>query len=97
MKRLVWSGLGFGEAETSGSAAFGDDAEAIVLEVSDAIAAFLDTLHLSVEALGEAVGFGESPHGGDLGQLGAEGRCEDEHGRELALLEKRQKAQQHPQ
>ena len=71
MKRLVWSGLGFGEAETSGSAVFGDDSEAIVLEVSDAIAASLDTLHLSVEALGEAVGFGKSPHGGDLGQLAA--------------------------
>ena len=94
---MMWIGLGFGEAEMHGPAALGDDAEAIASEVSEAIAASLDTLHLSAEALGDAVGFGKSPHGGDLGQLGAEGRCEDEHGRELALHEKRQKAQQHPQ
>ena len=73
MKRLMWSGLGFGEVETGGSAALGDDAEAIVLEVSEAIGASLDELHLSVEALGDAVGFGKSPHGGDLGQPGLEG------------------------
>ncbi len=67
MKRLMWSGLGFGEAETSGSGALGDDAEAILLEISEAVSASLDELHLSVKALGDAVGFGKSPHGGDLG------------------------------
>ena len=68
------SGLGFGEAKTSGSAAWGNDAEAIVLEVSKAIGASLDELHLAVEALGDAIGFGKPPHGGDLGQPRAEGR-----------------------
>ena len=38
----MWSGLGSAETETSGSAALGDDAEAIVLEVSEAIGASLD-------------------------------------------------------
>ena len=69
----MWRGLGFGESETSASAALGDDAEVIVLEVSEGICASLDELHLSVEALGDAIGFGESPYGGDLGQPGAEG------------------------
>ena len=69
MKRLMWSGLGCVEAETGGSAALGDDAEAIVLKVSEAIGASLDELHLSVKATGDAVGLGKSPHGVDLGIL----------------------------
>jgi hypothetical protein len=93
----MWSGLGFGEAETRGSAALGDDAEAIILEISEAVSASLDELHLSVKALGDAVGFGKSPQGRDLGQPGAEGRGEGEHGREVALLKNREKAQENPQ
>jgi len=45
-------------------AALGDNAEAVVLEVSEAVGAALDELHFSVEALGDAVVFGEAPHGG---------------------------------
>jgi hypothetical protein len=37
----------------------GDDAQAVVLEVSEAIGAALDEFHLSVEALGDAVFFDE--------------------------------------
>ncbi len=46
-------------------AALSDDAESVVLEVSKAVGATLDELHFSVEALCDAVVFGEAPHGGD--------------------------------
>ncbi len=77
MKWLRWSGLSLSESETRGSAALGDDAETIIFEISEALSASLDELHLSVKALGDSVGFGKSPHGTDLGQLGAE--CGGEH------------------
>jgi hypothetical protein len=43
--------------------AVGDDTLLVVLEVSEAPGAVLDEFYLSVEALGDAVVFGEAPHG----------------------------------
>jgi hypothetical protein len=43
----------------------GDDAGAVVLEFVEEAGAFLDALRFFVEALGDAVGFGISPHGRD--------------------------------
>ena len=43
--------------------ALGDDAQAVVVEVSEAVGAALDEFHLSVEALGDAIVAGEAPHG----------------------------------
>ena len=40
-----------------------DDAQAAIVEVSKAISAALNELHLSVEALGDAVIFCKAPHG----------------------------------
>jgi hypothetical protein len=42
-----------------------DDSEAVVKEVSKAVSAALDEFHFSVEAFGDAVGFGEAPHTGN--------------------------------
>ena len=41
----------------------GDDAQAVVVEISEAIGAGLDEFHFSVEAFGDGVVFGEAPHG----------------------------------
>ena len=48
-----------------GLTALGDDAEAVVVKVSEAVCAALDEFHFPVEALGDGVGFTEAPHGGD--------------------------------
>ena len=40
-----------------------DDAQAVIVEVSKAVSAALNELHLSVEALGDAVIFCKAPHG----------------------------------
>ena len=50
----------------SGGAALGDDAEAVVIEVSEAVGAALDEFHFAVEAFGDAVVAGEAPHADDL-------------------------------
>lgn len=42
-----------------------DDAQAVVVEVAEAGGSALDEFHLSVEAFGDGVIFGEAPHGGD--------------------------------
>ena len=41
----------------------GDDAQAVVVEISEAIGSALDEFHFSVEAFSDAVIFGEAPHG----------------------------------
>ncbi len=64
MKWLRWSGLSLDETETRGSAALGDEAEAIVSEISEAVGASLDELYFSVKALGEAVFSGAPPWAG---------------------------------
>ena len=46
-------------------AALSDDAPAVIVEISKAISAALNELHLSVEALGEAVIFCKAPHGNE--------------------------------
>ena len=43
----------------------GDDAQAVVFEVSKAIGPSLDEFHLPVEAFGDAVVLGEAPHACD--------------------------------
>ena len=58
-----------------GSAALGDDAQAVVFEVPEAIRAALDQFHLPVEAFGDAVVAGGAPHAGDrLDPVGQGGR-----------------------
>ena len=48
-----------------------DDAQAVVLEVTEAVGSALDEFHLSVEAFGDAVVLRKAPHGGDgSGPLG---------------------------
>lgn len=42
-----------------------DDSKAVILEISEAVSAALDEFHFAVEALGDAVVFGKSPHAGD--------------------------------
>ena len=48
-----------------GSAALGDDAQAVVFEIPEAIRASLNKLHLAVESLGGPVVAREAPHAGD--------------------------------
>ena len=43
----------------------GDDAEAVIFEVSEAVSAALDEFHFPVEALGDTIVFGKAPHAGD--------------------------------
>lgn len=40
----------------------GDDPQAVVIEVSEAVSAALDEFHFSVEAFGNAIVFGKPPH-----------------------------------
>lgn len=47
------------------STALGDDSQAVVLEVSEAIRSALDELHLAVEAFGDSVVARKPPHAGD--------------------------------
>jgi len=56
-----------------------DDTEAVVFEVSKAVSAALDELHLSMEALGNAIVLGEAPHASDgLGPGAQRGSQSDE-------------------
>ena len=48
------------------SPALSEDAESVVFEVLEAVGAALDELHFAVEALGDAVVFGKSPHACDF-------------------------------
>jgi hypothetical protein len=58
----------------------GDDAEAIILEVSEAVSTALDEFHFSMEALGDAIIFGEAPHGGERFSPGVESFCQGDQG-----------------
>jgi hypothetical protein len=49
------------------------------LKVSEAVIAPLDELHFSMEALGDAVVFGEAPHGGDFTPPTLKRLCEGLH------------------
>ena len=55
-----------------GWSALSDDSEAVVVKISEAVGTALDELHLSMEALGNTVVFGEAPHAGDLLLPGAQ-------------------------
>jgi len=57
------------------------------LEVSKAVSAALDELHFAVEALGDAVVFGEAPHAGDLLAPGGESLSQGEQWREAGGFE----------
>ena len=46
--------------------ALSDDAQAVVVEVSEAVGTALDEFHFSVDAFGYAIVFGEMPHAGDF-------------------------------
>lgn len=48
-----------------GLAALGDDTQAVVFEVPEAVCAALDEFHFPVESFGDAVVLGEAPHAGD--------------------------------
>ena len=43
-----------------------DDTQAVVVKVFEAESAALDEFHFSMEALGDAVVFGEAPHSSDF-------------------------------
>jgi len=49
------------------------------LKVSEAVSAPLDELHFSMEALGDAVVFGEAPQGGDFTSPTLKRLCEGLH------------------
>jgi hypothetical protein len=66
------------------------------LEGSEAVGASLTELHLSAESVDDAVALVKSPHGGDIDQLGEDGRGKGEHGRELASLKKRGSTRRRP-
>ena len=46
--------------------ALGDDAQAVVIEVTEAVSATLNEFHFSVEPFGDAVVFGDAPHACDF-------------------------------
>ena len=46
--------------------ALSDDAQAVVVKVFEAVGAALDEFHFSMEALCDAVVFGEAPHSSDF-------------------------------
>jgi len=56
-----------------GWAALSDDSEAVVVKVSEDVGTALYRLHLSMEAFGDTIVFGEAPHAGDLLLPGAQG------------------------
>lgn len=66
-------------------AAESDDAQAVVVEVSEAVGTALDKFHLAVEALGDAVVFGKAPHGDEGLPPSVEGRSQAHEGIEGAL------------
>lgn len=61
-----------------------DDAEAVVVKIAESVGSSLDEFHLSVEAFGDAVVLGESPHGGDGAGPLREGVGESLQARQLA-------------
>jgi hypothetical protein len=67
--RGLHQSLGEGTIFSFGSvwlSALSDDAQAVVVEVSEAVGTALDEFHFSVEAFGDAIVFGEAPHAGDF-------------------------------
>ena len=66
-------------------AALGDDAQAVVVEVSEAEGPALDEFHLAMEALGDAVVSGEAPHGDKRLSPSVEGRAQAHEGFEGTL------------
>ncbi len=53
-----------------------DDSEPVIVEVPKAIGPPLDQLHFAVEALGDAVVFGKSPHSGERFGPRSQGLCQ---------------------
>lgn len=68
-----------------GSSALGDDAQAVVIEIPEAIRTSLDELHLAVESFGDPVVAGETPHAGDRLDPVIEGVGESLQGSRLIL------------
>ena len=64
-----------------------DDSQAVVVDVFEAVGASLDEFHLSVEAFGDAVGFGEAPHADDGLVPVGEWLRESDEGSKAARLE----------
>ena len=64
--------------------ALGDDAQAVVVEVFEAVSTALDEFHFAVEAFGDAIVSGEAPHGGQGLAPGVEGLGESDQGSEGA-------------
>ncbi len=64
-----WGRMRFFEVLSVGdlrvSSALGDDAQAVIFEVAEAIRTPLNEFHLAVESLGDPVVAGEAPHAGD--------------------------------
>ena len=69
------------------SAALSDDPKSVVVEVSKAVGAALDELHFPVEALGDAVVFGEAPHAADLLSPTRQRLGQGDHGSQATILE----------
>ena len=64
-----------------------DDAEAVVVKVTEAVGSALDEFHLSVESFGDAVVLRKAPHGGNGSRPLGEGLGEGLQGCELATLQ----------
>jgi hypothetical protein len=67
--------------------ALSDDAQAVVVEVSEAVSTALDEFHFAVEAFGDAIVFGEAPHAGDFLLPAFEGIGQGDDWSEAALGE----------
>lgn len=63
------------------------NAQAVVLEVSESAGLALRNLHFGVEALGDPVVFGKSPHGGDFFPPGMKGVAELDQRSETGLAQ----------
>jgi hypothetical protein len=71
-----------------------DDAQAVVVEVSEAVSAALEEFHFSIETLGDAIVFGEAPHGDEGVFPEVEGAAETHEGLQSALEELLDESQQ---
>lgn len=72
----------------------GDDAQAVVFEVSQAVSSALDEFHFSVVAFGDAVVAAEAPHPHDFFFPVFQGLAEGFHGLESTVLEFLKQTQQ---
>ena len=64
-----------------------DDAQAVVVKVSEAVCAALNEFHFPMEAFGDGVGSGEAPHGADGLGPGGEGLGEGMQALEADFIE----------